>query len=1043
MKKIFIFFVLVFSIGKIVGQSQEPPEFWENEKLNEYNRQPMHSTFFAYENKNLALGDSMAASKNFQSLDGLWKFKWVDKPADKPYGFWKTGYDDSHWVNFPVPATWEVNGYGIPIYTNIEYDFDYLIKPNPPHVPHQYNPVGSYRKEITIDKDWDGKDIYIHFGAVRSCFYLWVNGEWVGYSEDSKLPAEFDITKYVKAGQKNLIAFQVYRWSDGTYMEDQDMWRLAGVNRDVYMYARNRVHIRDVQIIPDLTDKYKNGKLNIGLDFLHNNDPSLKNYNATFELLDAAGKLIKQASVNLADSNKYKNVVIKLNDPKRWSAETPYLYSVLVTLMDKRGNVLEVIPQKTGFRKVEITDGVLYINGKAILVKGVNRHEMDPLSGQVISKQRMEQDFRIMKENNINAVRTCHYPDDPYWYKLCDKYGLYVVDEANLESHGMGFGANSLSKKPDWFLQHFQRDSRAVERDKNHPSVIVWSMGNEAGMGVNFEKCYEWIKHRDPSRPVEYEPASATGFSDIFCPMYPSPDDMVHHVKYDSSSNHKPFILVEYAHAMGNTDGNFNDYWDTIRKYYPKMQGGYIWDFVDQGLLKVTDRGDTIWAYGGDYGVNLPSDQNFNCNGLVAPDRSLHPHMLEVKKEYQNIFTFPSDVTAGKIKVYNENFFKDLKDVYMDWELVADGKVIQNGRDENLAIAPGQTVTVHLNYELPKALYREVFLNVYYRTKKQEGVIPADWGIAKDQLTVYSHLDNRISLPQSSDLRVAITDSTIRVSNNTSAFTFNRADGLLHEYVVSGNNFIKDGYDLKPNFWRPPTDNDFGADLQKKLINWKRASHNFVLLGFDIDSSDKKEIKLNMHYSLPDVYAYLDLNYEVNGDGAVKVTESLHADSSKEVPMMFKFGMQMMLPKEYSQMQWYGRGPLENYWDRKDAAFIGIYNRTVDEQFHKYVRPQETGNKTDIRWVRLTDKSGRGLMITGDTVLNISARHYLDKDIDDGLEKHNSHPGELKQRDLTTLNIDLEQTGVGGINSWGTWPLKKYRLEYKDYTYSFLIKPVE
>ena len=1042
-KNLFILIFFVLYIGTTFAQSQEPPEFWENEKLNEYNRQPMHSAFFAYEDKNLALEDSMEASKNFQSLDGLWKFKWVDKPADRPLGFWKNDYDDSHWVDFAVPATWEVNGYGIPIYTNIEYDFDYLIKPNPPYVPHQYNPVGSYRKEITIDKDWDGKDIYIHFGAVRSCFYLWVNGEWVGYSEDSKLPAEFNITKYLKTGQKNLIAFQVYRWSDGTYIEDQDMWRLAGVDRDVYMYARNSVHIRDVQIIPDLKDNYKNGQLNISLDFLNNNDPALKNYTASFELLDEAGRSVSKKSVALTDSVKFKNVNIYVKDPKKWTAETPNLYSVLTTLMDKRGNIIEVIPQKTGFRKVEIKDGALYVNGKAILIKGVNRHEMDPFTGQVISKRRMEQDVRIMKENNINAVRTCHYPDDPYWYKLCDKYGLYVVDEADLESHGMGFGANSLSKKPDWFLQHFQRDSRAVERDKNHPSVIVWSMGNEAGMGVNFEKCYEWIKHRDPSRPVEYEPASATGFSDIFCPMYPSPDDMVHHVKYDSSSNHKPFILVEYAHAMGNTDGNFNDYWDTIRKYYPKMQGGYIWDFEDQGLLKVTDRGDSIWAYGGDYGVNLPSDQNFNCNGLVAPDRSLHPHMLEVKKEYQNIFTFPSDLMTGKIKVYNENFFKDLKDVFMDWELVADGKVIQNGRDESLTIGPRETVTVNLNYKLPKAVYKEVFLNVYYRTKKDEGIIPADWEIAKDQMTLDSHLDNNILFPESSDLRVALTDSTINVSNNKSVFTFNRADGLLHEYVVGGNNFIKDGYDLKPNFWRPPTDNDFGADLQKKLINWKRASHNFVLLGFNIDSSNTKDIKLNMHYSLPDVYANLDLNYELNGDGAIKVTESLHADTAKEVPMMFKFGMQMKLPKEYSQMQWYGRGPSENYWDRKDAAFVGIYNKTVDEQFHKYVRPQETGNKTDVRWVRLTDKNGRGLMITGDTVLNISARHFLDKDIDDGLEKHNSHTGELKQRDLTTFNIDLEQTGVGGINSWGTWPLKQYRLEYKDYTYSFLIKPVE
>ncbi|HSN08758.1 MAG TPA: glycoside hydrolase family 2 TIM barrel-domain containing protein, partial [Hanamia sp.] len=469
MKKIVVLALLIMCLGKVFAQSQEPPEFWENEKLNEYNREPMHATYFAFENKNLALQNEMAQSKDFQSLDGNWKFKWVDKPADRPLGFWKNNYDDSHWVNFPVPATWEVNGYGIPIYTNIKYDFGYLMNPNPPHVPHQYNPVGSYRREIMVDKNWGGKDIYIQFGAVRSCFYLWVNGQWVGYSEDSKLPAEFNITKYLKPGEKNLIAFQVYRWSDGTYIEDQDMWRLAGVNRDVYMYARNKVHIRDVQIIPDLTDNYKNGELNISLDFLNNNDPELKNYKASFELLDAAGKSIKKKSVALTDSVKFKNVNIYVKDPKKWTAETPNLYTVLTTLTDKRGKVIEVIPQKTGFRKVEIKDGALYVNGKAILIKGVNRHEMDPITGQVISKERMEQDVRIMKENNINAVRTSHYPNDPYWYQLCDKYGLYVVDEADLESHGMGFGANSLSKKPDWFLQHFQRDSRAVERDKNHP----------------------------------------------------------------------------------------------------------------------------------------------------------------------------------------------------------------------------------------------------------------------------------------------------------------------------------------------------------------------------------------------------------------------------------------------------------------------------------------------------------------------------------------------------------------------------------------------
>lgn len=1043
MKKLFILAALVFITGKLLAQSQEPPAFWENEFINEYNRQPMHATYFAYENKDLALHDDMQQSKYFQSLDGNWKFNWVDKPSDRPLEFWKTNYDDSHWVNFKVPATWEVNGYGIPIYTNIKYDFGYLIKPNPPLVPHQYNPVGSYRKEIIIDKSWKGKDIYIQFGAVRSCFYLWVNGQWVGYSEDSKLTAEFNITKYLKPGQKNLIAFQVYRWSDGSYIEDQDMWRLAGVNRDVYMYARNPIHIRDVQIIPDLTDNYKNGQLNISLDFLKNNDQSLKNYKASFELLASSGISISKTSMSLDDSLKFKNVIIKLNDPKKWSAETPYLYTVLTTLTDKHGKVVEVIPQKTGFRKVEIKDGVLYVNGKAILIKGVNRHEMDPFTGQVISKERMEQDVRIMKENNINAVRTSHYPNDPYWYELCDKYGLYVVDEANLESHGMGFGDNSLSKKPDWFLQHFQRDSRVVERDKNHTSVIIWSMGNEAGMGINFEKCYQWIKHRDPSRPVEYEPASATPYSDIYCPMYPSPDEMVHHVKYDSSSNHKPFILVEYAHAMGNTDGNFNDYWDTIRKYYPHMQGGYIWDFVDQGFQKITDRGDTIWAYGGDYGVNMPSDENFNCNGLVAPDRSLHPQMLEVKKEYQNIFTFPEDLMVGKIKVYNENFFKDLSGVYLEWELVADGNVIQKGKYESLNTTPQDSSLIDLKYKLPRIGYKEIFLNVYYRTKQAEGLIPANWQIAKDQLILYSHLDNVLTLPESGNLHARISDSFITVGNNRVQYVFSHNNGLLNQYIVDGNNFIKEGYDLKPNFWRAPTDNDFGAGLQEKLQNWKRASHNYVLLGFNMDTTNNKDIKLSMHYSLPDVYAMLDINYELNGDGIIKVKESMHVDSSKQEPMMFKFGMQMMLPKEYNQMEWYGRGPSENYWDRKDEAFVGLYKMNVHDQFHAYLRPQETGNKTDVRWVKLTDENGKGLLISGDTVLNIAARHFLDEDLDDGLEKHNRHFGELRERDMTVLNIDLEQTGVGGINSWGTWPLKQYRLEYKDYSYSFIIKPIK
>lgn len=1039
----FLITIIVASLFHTVSaQQSEPPAFWEDEQVNAYHREPMHVSFFAYENRALALQNDPAQSSNYLSLNGLWKFKWVDKPDDRPYGFWKTDYDDHLWNDFQVPATWEVNGYGIPIYTNIRYDFDYLIKPDPPHVPHAYNPVGSYRRWVLIPDSWNGKKIYLHFGAVRSAFYVWVNGQWIGYSEDSKLPAEFDITNYVKPGQKNLIAFQVYRWSDGSYVEDQDMWRLAGVNRDVYLFARNPVHIRNVEIIPDLIHQYQDGVLHIKLDFLNNADPALRHYRAGIELLDSTNKILLRKTVSLADSNAFQHIRLELRNPHKWTAETPYLYKVMVTLQDDHNRIMEVIPQHTGFRKVEIKNGVLYVNGKAILIKGVNRHEMDPYTGQYISHERMLQDIRIMKENNINAVRTSHYPNDPYWYELCDRYGLYVVDEANLESHGMGYGPNSLSKKPDWFLQHFERDSRLVERDINHPSVIIWSMGNEAGMGINFERCYEWMKQRDPSRPVQYEQAADTKYSDVYCPMYTSPGGMVHHILYDSASNQKPFILVEYAHAMGNTDGNFRDYWDTIRKYYPRMQGGFIWDFVDQAFFKITDRGDTIWAYGGDYGVDMPSDYNFNCNGLVAPDRSLHPQMLEVKHQYQNIHTFPIDLAHGDVGIFNENFFTDLSGVYMDWQLVADGKIIDSGRINTLVAKPHDSIRVHIPYHIPDAGYHELFLNCYYKTKQNADLIPADWELAKDQLKIMGNWPSQVQVSPSGNLHVQITPDEIILHNSHIRIAFNRRDGFLHQYEVNGVNFLLSPFALRPNFWRPPTDNDMGAGLQVKLINWKRASHNQVLLHTEMDTSQSGLVKLQMQYALPDVYARLHLNYVINGEGVISVQQDFYADTLRNVPMMFKYGMQMVLPEQFHLMQWYGRGPDENYWDRKDAAFVGLYTLPVSAQFHPYIRPQETANKTDVRWVQLTDDNGNGIWIAGDTVLNVTARHFLDEDLDEGLEKHNHHAGELKPRQMTVFSIDLQQTGVGGIDSWGAWPLPQYRLNYQNYHYQFIIKPI-
>lgn len=1028
-------------LSALFARGQEPAAYWENEFINEVNREPMHASYFAYPGRAAALRDEPAASPWYQSLDGTWKFKWVPKPADRPLGFWKTSYDDSHWADFKVPATWEVNGYGIPIYVNIRYDFDYLMKPDPPQVPHQYNPVGSYRREVAVDSSWSGKDIYIHFGAVRSCFYLWVNGRFVGYSEDSKSPAEFNLTPYILPGEKNLIAFQVYRWSDGSYMEDQDMWRLAGVDRDVYLYARSKVHIRDVAITPDLTGGYRNGRLDVSLDFPGNAAGALKGYRAAITLLDSAGRQVAARRVSLSDSTAFKDIVLTVKHPHQWTAETPYLYTVLTTLETGDGRTVEVIPQKTGFRKVEIKGGVLYVNGKAILIKGANRHEMDPVSGQVVSRQRMRQDIRIMKENNINAVRTCHYPDDPYWYQLCDKYGLYVVDEANLETHGMGFGKNSLSGKPDWFMQHLQRDQHVVERDKNHPSVIIWSMGNEAGMGVNFEKCYRWIRQRDPSRPVEYEPASRTPYSDIFCPMYTPPAEMSAHVRKGAYPA-KPFILVEYAHAMGNSEGGFHDYWDTIRKYYPRLQGGYIWDFVDQGFRKVTGRGDTIWAYGGDYGVDMPSDQNFMCNGLVAPDRSLHPHMLEVKQVYQGIHTTGVDPVHGRVSIYNEHFFTDLSGVYLQWQLVGDGRVIRSGRLDELKVGPRQKKTVDLHYTQPDSAYREVYLNVYYRTKTRQGILPADWEVASDQIMVIRHPLPALEIARSGDVRVTEAGDTISVSGDGFRILFSRRDGLMHSYKVQGVELIKAGYSLKPNFWRPPTDNDYGAGFPALLVNWKRVSEDYALLDYTVDDSDPGMARLRMHYDLPYVFATLDLTYRINGRGQVAVEESMKADTSHQVPMLPKFGMQLMLPKAFSRMQWYGRGPGESYQDRKDNAFVGLYQGDVSAQFHPYVRPQETANKSDVRWMKLTDPEGRGILITSDTVLNLAARHYLDGDLDDGLQKQNSHSGELKERDMTVLSIDLQQMGLGCINSWGAWPMPQYRLPYGDYAYRFMITPL-
>lgn len=1013
-------------------QAQDLETVWQDEKISSINRERMHATYFAFENRDLAAMGVKEHSSRFLSLNGSWKFKWVEKPADKPKDFFSLAFDDSSWKMFEVPGIWEVNGYGDPIYTNIGYEFSHLMEPAPPKVPTEYNPVGSYRRTISLPDTWKGKEVYIQFGAVRSNLFVWVNGKFVGYSEDSKLPAEFNLTKFVKPGQ-NLIAFQSMRWCDGNYLECQDMWRITGVSRDVYLYARDPQHIRDIEVIPDLDAEYKNGSLNISYEVTGKS----KGFTMKFELLDAGKPVLTQEVKTGQNTGK---VTLQVTDPAKWTAETPNLYTLITTLSDNKGNLIEEIPQTVGFRKVEIKNAQLLINGKPILIKGVNRHEMDPLTATWVSRERMEQDVRTFKELNINALRTSHYPNDPYMYELCNKYGIYVIGEADIESHGMGYGKESLAKFPSWYQAHFERFSRMIERDKNQPSIIIWSMGNEAGDGVNFEQMYAWGKKRDTSRPIQYERAGMSAHTDIYCPMYETPWDIE---KYAKSNPARPLIQCEYAHAMGNSEGGFKEYWDLYRKY-PVLQGGFIWDFVDQGLRKYNDRGDMFYAYGGDYGKDLPSDNNFLNNGVVSPDRKFNPHAYEVRKCYQNILTTMKTPAIGTISVFNENFYIDLSNYFLVWQLVADGKNILTGVYENLKAEPQKSQEIRLGYTVPEKA-KEVFLNLTYKMKSKTGLLQAGQEVAWEQLPVKESAVQPVKLAQASEpLSYTQSGNHLVISGTFTQIMFDETTGYLHQITHHGYTLIKDGEALKPNFWRAPTDNDYGANRQKKLVAWKKSTKKQDLKSFQVERKENN-VLVTAVYGLPEVSSTLTLEYEVNAKGQILVDQKLKVDPSadaRKMPVPLRFGMQLTLPGQFDRIRYYGRGPWENYRDRNYSSPVGLYEQTVSEQFYPYVRPQETGNKTDIRWWQLSDRDGRGIKITSDILFNASALHYTTEDLDDGEQKDQQHSGELRERKLTTLNIDLEQMGLGCIDSWGSWPLPEYQMQYRDYEFRFLITPV-
>ena len=1016
----------LFAALAVSGSAQSFKE-WQDPQVNAVNRAPMHANYFAYESADAAAKENMKQSSNYMTMNGLWKFFWVKDADARPTDFWKVGFNDKGWDDMRVPAMWELNGYGDPIYVNVGYAWRNQYKNNPPEVPTANNHVGSYRREFVIPASWKGKDIIAHFGSVTSNMYLWVNGKYVGYSEDSKLEAEFDLTSYLKPGQKNLIAFQVFRWCDGTYLEDQDFFRYSGVGRDCYFYARDKKRIQDIRVTPDLDAEYKNGSLSVKLDLKGSGTVNL-------ELLDATGKQVATATAKGSSTT-----VLNVENPNKWSAETPYLYTLRATLQGSN----EVIPVKVGFRKIEQKNGQILVNGQAVLFKGANRHEMDPDGGYVVSPERMLQDIQMMKKFNINAVRTCHYPDANLWYDLCDKYGIYVVAEANVESHGMGYGESTLARRDDYAKAHMERNQRNVQRGFNHPSIIFWSLGNEAGFGPNFEAAYRWIKSEDTSRPVQYEQAHGNEFTDVYCPMYADYRHMEEYAKRNDLT--KPLIQCEYAHAMGNSQGGFKEYWDLIRKY-PHLQGGFIWDFVDQSVRWKGKDGVSIYAYGGDFNRFDASDNNFCDNGLISPDRVPNPHMYEVGYYYQNIWTTPANLAQGEINVYNENFFRDLSAYYMEWVVLANGKAVRSGRVENLNVAPHQTAKIKL--DLGKVCEcKEWLLNVTYRLKQKEGVLPAGYAVAKDQLVLNAYKAPALELKNVETVNVETVVPQVQendwnyliVNGEDFRMEFNKHSGYLSRYRVAGLELMNEGAALTPNFWRAPTDNDMGAGLQHKYAVWKNPE--LKLISFKWESKDG-QIVVYADYDMKQVSAKLNLTYVINNKGAVKVTQKMTVDPQAKVSPMFRFGMQMQMPKSFETVEYYGRGPIENYSDRNHSTDLGIYRQSVDEQFYSYIRPQENGTKTDIRWWKQLNAANRGLQIVADAPFSASALHYTIESLDDGWGKDQRHSPEVEEADLTNLCIDKAQMGLGCVNSWGAWPLPQYQVPYADYEFSFVLTPV-
>ena len=1030
----------------VVARDKQP---WEDHQVFAINKLPPHASLFPFNNQKGALGLNKEQSPNYLGLNGLWSFNWQRTPSKAPAGFEQPEFDDADWSSIPVPGNWEVEGFGQPIYLDERYPFTTQW----PDVPKDYNPVGSYRKPFDLPRHWQNKRVFLHVGAAKSSLDVWLNGEKVGFSQGAKTPAEFDVSEYLKPGD-NLLGLQLRRWTDASYLESQDMLRISGIERDVYLYATPMQHVFDFHARPELNGALDQGKLLLELTLDNYAAQEKKAMVVEFELLDSRQGLISVASnsqvVNMQASGQQQvDLSANVATPALWSAETPHLYTLLIRLKDADGNVLEVLKDEIGFRKVVIEDGQLKVNGKAIRIRGVDRHETSPDTGHVVSRQLMEKDIKLMKQFNINAVRSSHYPNDPYWYDLTDRYGLYVIDEANIESHPLAINEKTqLGNEMSWLPAHLDRTKRMFERDKNHPSIIIWSLGNEAGEGQVFEQTYQWLKNRDGSRPVQYEPAGTDSYTDIFAPMYPSIEKLV---RYAETQPQRPAIMIEYAHAMGNSVGNLQDYWDVINQY-PVLQGGFIWDWVDQSLRYQNDKGQDYWAYGKDFHQSLPTDGNFLNNGLMDPDRNPHPHAFEVKKVYEAVELTQLDGRQGHYQITNEYDFINLDRFDLHWQIEADGKVWQQGNMPLPSVLPSTTGTIKIKHlPLPEHASQEFFMLLKVKSRQPWNGIEAGHELAIEQFSLPVVVDDKMRVSgKGSSLNVTESGPQLTIENDQVSVAFDKRSGWMTHWRVQGNTLINEA--VKANFWRPPTDNDLGNNLHKRAEIWQDGVSRLGLSSISYQELGE-QIHVKSVFNSPDFKGHYQVDTVIRASGQLDITNELVLASGQNLPDIPRAGMQLVLPEQYRFMSWFGRGPQENYQDRQTGALVGLYQGAVEDLIHDYIRPQENGNRTDVRWLTLKDAQGNGIKARGKQLLSVSAWPYRQEVIDfraaDGQESASGlvpvtsqHAVDVKKGGVITLNLDKAQMGVGGDTSWGRRVHPQYRIKAESYQYEFTLLPL-